>query len=168
MKEGRKQSKKICLCDTVNLVQRCSALAQLPSWALLLTEMAEGHAWHIVLLVQSSLLISQSGSSLCARPCDGSTQKGAQHREHSWEPITRHCLVQLHWRGQICDLTNCAITSVTLACPQNFHGGAHTLQCYAKFVGKTFFWLWKTCFNHVYFPLLLHLKKHVQEVFIFN
>lgn len=84
-----------------------------------------------------SLHPSQEGSCY-ARPYDGSTQQGAQHRESAWEPITRHCLVQLHWRGQICDLTNCAIASVTHTCPQTFHGWVYPLQCNAKLQERFF------------------------------
>lgn len=78
-----KTKQKMCLCATV---QRCSASAQPPislSWTCLLTEMAEGHFWHIPRSVQPSLLTSQSESSLYGRSCDGSTQKGAQHREQA-------------------------------------------------------------------------------------
>lgn len=149
---------KMCLCATVNLVQRCSPLAQPPIclyWISLLTEMAVGYVWHIFLWVQPSLLTSQSGSILYARACEGSTQKGAQHRECAWEPITRHCLVQLHWRGQ---LTNCAVASVILTCPQNFHYWAHALQYHAKFVGKTFLAL-KNMFQSFWFPFAALPKK---------
>lgn len=111
-----------------------------------------------------SLHPSQEGSCY-ARPYDSSTQQGAQHGEPAWEPVTRHSLVQLHRRGQICPLTNCAIVSVTRSCLQNFHGWAYPLQCNVK-LQERFFWLWKPQFNHVYFPVLLHLKRHVQEVFI--
>lgn len=141
------------ICATVNQVQRCSPLAQPPnslSETSLLTEMAEGRVGNILLLAQPSLLTPQSRSSLHGNPCDGTAQKGAQHREHARDPIARHCLVQLYRRGQICDLTNCAIASVTLTCSQNFHylDSCTAIPCYI---------CWKDFFGS---------KKHVSIMLI--
>lgn len=158
MKDGRKQSKKY-VCATANLVRSCSPLAQPPislSWTSLLTAKAEGYVGHILLLVQPSLLTSQSQSSLYARPCDGNTLKGAQHREHAWE----HCQALL---GPVALeksdlLANTAIADVTPTCPQNFHYWAHALQYHAKFVGKIFLAL-KNRFQSCWFPFAAPPKK---------
>lgn len=158
MKDGIKKKAKVCLCATLNLDQRCSPLAQRAislSWTSLLTEMAEGHVWYILLLVQPSLLNPRLEAAYMPDLWGQDSEGGAAQRRCLRPHHRGQYLVQLHWRGQ---LTNCAIASVTLTCPQNFHYWAHALQCRAKFVEKIFLAL-KNMFQSCWFPFAALRKK---------